>query len=579
MKFSRRQILAGVAAAPAVLTSARLARAAAPKTLKISHQFPGGTIDSGDFRDRLCRKFAQDVEKRTIGALKFDVYPGSSLMKTVAQFSAVRKGALDLSLYPLAYAGGEVPEVNIGLMPCLVTSYQQGLAWKKAPIGQELTAALDEKGVKIVTWIWQAGGVASRSTPIVNPNDVKGLKIRGGSREMDQMLKEAGGIISSVPSNEIYPAMQTGSLDAAVTSSTSLISFRLEEISKNVTSGVKGSFWFMLEPLIMSKDIYDGLPKDQQHAIMQTGEELEKFALDAAKNDDVELARSIRRPARRSASSARRRSKSGGTSRNRQRGRTSPTATPTVPACSSSRRPSRREDSDRVRRQCARRYSLGGRTRRASITAQRAKYCPGRRQRPRRLCGGAGADLGGRRPLFLQDSERLARRAFDLPADRRDLPFGRMDTVAARPCRHRSPGACLAPRRRPGAAFHRRCRIARILHLLLLALLGVADGGLGRRPDQRFRLGSALVDSVRGDGRRDDGIGGAARAAGIGAAVTPRGAPMSLLAIGLLYGGATLVVLFSGIPIAFALGTVAVGFMMVFMPAASVGTVAQNVYE
>ena len=46
------------------------------------------------------------------------------------------------------------------------------------------------------------------------------------------MLKEAGGIISSVPSNEIYPAMQTGSLDAAVTSSTSLISFRLEEISK-----------------------------------------------------------------------------------------------------------------------------------------------------------------------------------------------------------------------------------------------------------------------------------------------------------------------------------------------------------
>ena len=44
---------------------------------------------------------------------------------------------------------------------------------------------------------------------------------------------------------------------------------------------------------------------------------------------------------------------------------------------------------------------------------------------------------------------------------------------------------------------------------------------------------------------------------------------MSQLAIGLLYGGATLVALFSGMPIAFALGTVAVGFMMIFMPAAS----------
>ena len=38
-------------------------------------------------------------------------------MKTNAQFSAMRKGALDMSLYPLPYAGGEVAETNIGLMP------------------------------------------------------------------------------------------------------------------------------------------------------------------------------------------------------------------------------------------------------------------------------------------------------------------------------------------------------------------------------------------------------------------------------------------------------------------------------
>src|SRR6185312_9097977 len=96
--ISRRAFVAGAAltvAAPSVL------RAQTPRTLKISHQFPGGTIDQGDFRDRLCRKFAAEVEKRTNGALKFEIYPGSSLMKTNAQFSAMRKGALDISLYPL----------------------------------------------------------------------------------------------------------------------------------------------------------------------------------------------------------------------------------------------------------------------------------------------------------------------------------------------------------------------------------------------------------------------------------------------------------------------------------------------
>jgi TRAP-type C4-dicarboxylate transport system substrate-binding protein len=289
-KRGRRAILKSLAAAPGILAASRFGYAADAKTIKISHQFPGGSIDKGDFRDRLTRKFAAEVEKRTGGSLKFEIYPGSSLMKTVAQFSALRKGALDMSLYPLAYAGGEVQELNIGLMPCMVTSYDQGFAWKKAEVGRELLKLLDSKGVKIITWIWQAGGTASRANPVVAPDDVKGLKIRGGSREMDLMLKAAGGIISSVPSNEIYPAMQTGSLDAAVTSSTSLISFRLEEISKALTSGRGKSFWYMLEPLLMSRQVFDSLAPAQQKAIMEVGVELETFATASAKEDDEAVA-------------------------------------------------------------------------------------------------------------------------------------------------------------------------------------------------------------------------------------------------------------------------------------------------
>src|SRR5262249_21326139 len=126
MIINRRHALAGIIAAPAVIARSRPGWAAPAQTLKISHQFPGGTIDEGDFRDRLCRKFAADLETRTGGAIAAQVYPNSSLMKTVAQFSAVRKGVLDLSLYPVSYAGGEFAELNIGLMPGLVSSYKQG---------------------------------------------------------------------------------------------------------------------------------------------------------------------------------------------------------------------------------------------------------------------------------------------------------------------------------------------------------------------------------------------------------------------------------------------------------------------
>jgi C4-dicarboxylate transporter DctM subunit len=54
---------------------------------------------------------------------------------------------------------------------------------------------------------------------------------------------------------------------------------------------------------------------------------------------------------------------------------------------------------------------------------------------------------------------------------------------------------------------------------------------------------------------------------------------MSDLALGALYGAVTLVVMFSGMPIAFALGVVATGFMYFFMPATSLDTITQNVYE
>jgi TRAP-type C4-dicarboxylate transport system substrate-binding protein len=289
MPVSARRTLLGALFSLPFLMHAPAALAQAT-SLKISHQFPGGTVEQGDFRDRLTRMFATEVEKRTKGSLKFSIYPGSSLMKTNAQFSAMRKGALDMSLVPLSYAGGEMPEVNIGLMPGLVTSYEQAYKWKNAEVGKELTRMLNEKGVVLVSWIWQAGGVASRSKPIIDPADSSGLKVRGGSREMDLILKQAGAAVVSLPSNEIYAGMQTGAMDAALTSSTSLISFRLEEVSKALTTGRNGAYWFMFEPLMMSKAVFDRLTKDQQKAIMDVGAEMETFALQSARQDDAQVA-------------------------------------------------------------------------------------------------------------------------------------------------------------------------------------------------------------------------------------------------------------------------------------------------
>ena len=84
-----------------VLDQVESEKAAAPGMTYSDHElwFLGGTLTEGDFRDRLCRKFAQEVEKRTNGALKFQIYPGSSLMKTNAQFSALQWCAITMNAF------------------------------------------------------------------------------------------------------------------------------------------------------------------------------------------------------------------------------------------------------------------------------------------------------------------------------------------------------------------------------------------------------------------------------------------------------------------------------------------------
>jgi len=288
--LTRRHVLVGAIASPAVLRLG-IGTAQAATQLRISHQFPGGTVDKGDFRDRLCRMFAAEVAHRSGNDIKAEVHPNSTLSKTTAQFSAMRKGTLDISLYPLPYAGNEVPETNIGLMPGLVSTYDQGLSWKRAPVGKALTDLLADKGIIILTWIWQAGGVASRPRMMIAPEDAKDLKVRGGSREMDMVLRAAGAAPLSVPSDEIYGAMRSGACDAGITSSTSLISFRLDEVSKFMTSGANASYWFMMEPLLMSKAVFDRLPKNHQDIMLAVGAELEVFGRQGAQQDDTQVAK------------------------------------------------------------------------------------------------------------------------------------------------------------------------------------------------------------------------------------------------------------------------------------------------
>src|SRR5664279_4779409 len=92
-------------------------------------------------------------------------------------------------------------------------------------------------------------------------------------------------------------------------------------------------------------------------------------------------------------------------------------------------------------------------------------------------------------------------------------------------------------------------------------------------------MAAPAVDSLFANDGRDDAIEHPIAVSDCRAMAPPRRNGMTVFTIGMLYGGATLLVMFSGMPIAFALGAVATIFMIMFMPSASVDTITQNVYE
>ncbi|MEM6934206.1 MAG: TRAP transporter substrate-binding protein DctP, partial [Pseudomonadota bacterium] len=88
-------------------------------------------------------------------------------------------------------------------------------------------------------------------------------------------------------SSEIYNAMQTGVLQAANTSSSSFVSYRIFEQVKCYTPAGDVALWFMYQPLLMNKATFEGLTAEQQAAIMAGAEKAEAYYLDEAKKQDA----------------------------------------------------------------------------------------------------------------------------------------------------------------------------------------------------------------------------------------------------------------------------------------------------
>ena len=241
-------------------------------------------------RDEMVQIIARGVEQADVG-LSIRVYPGQSLFKAGDQWSALVRGRLDITALPLDYASGRHAEFSATLMPALVKNHAHAARLNDSEFMDDIKAVIDAAGVMVLADAWLAGGFVSSERCILWPDDIQGQVIRAAGPAFERMMVRAGASITSMPSSEIYTAMQTGVLDAASTSSASFVTFRIHEQALCLTAPGEYGLWFMYEPVLISKRTWQRLNADQQAALLAAGQDAEDYFFEQAQWLDDELER------------------------------------------------------------------------------------------------------------------------------------------------------------------------------------------------------------------------------------------------------------------------------------------------
>jgi TRAP-type C4-dicarboxylate transport system substrate-binding protein len=296
--ISRRRLLQVAAGGTAATVATGLAGCSGGggSQLRLSHQWPESNGQTGDFRSQIAQRFADEVSRRTDGEVTVRVYPSASLVGADEQYRALASGTIDLTLMPTTYAIGDHPAFAITDMPCLVRSHAQARNWQNAEIGRRVADIFERNGSRLLIWNWNSFCLGRKNaTPVVVPDDVRdGTVWRGGGPQMEALLQRVGASITSMPSSEVYTALQTGVISSLATSPASFRSYRLYEQTSSYTSPTQNTLGFFFEPLLIGTDQYNELPADVQRVFDEAGAELQDFAYETSAADDKETERVVR---------------------------------------------------------------------------------------------------------------------------------------------------------------------------------------------------------------------------------------------------------------------------------------------
>jgi len=251
----------------------------AKKPVKLRY-FTGMTA-SHYFGSDLLPFFAKEVEKRTSGNVKVEVYPGGQLFGYRNGIDAATMGAVEMGLTALGHWGGHNPVFSFSDYFLLIDDMDHWFRARDA-VHKVLEPLFEKKNIKLLYYSAYGGNGICGKFQIGSLDDIKGLKVRAPVPGALASLAAWGATPIKIASSEVYDAMGKGAIDAFSSSWGSMYSRKYYEVAKHSV----GPIWWTVWVNFMNLVTWNKLSKENQKILMDVSRQTEERSLGVMKSFD-----------------------------------------------------------------------------------------------------------------------------------------------------------------------------------------------------------------------------------------------------------------------------------------------------
>ena len=233
-------------------------------TLRFAHFVPATTLEGKTMQD-----WANEVEKRTNGRVKINIYPGATLMPATQTYDGITNEVADIGYGIFAYHRGRFPLTEVIDLP---------LGYKNPLVPSKLINEYYRKfrpkeleDVKVLFLEAHGADIISTRKPISKLSEIKGMKLRASGLSA-KIVNALGGSAVGLPITDTYDAMSKGVIEGLVLDWGGLWNWKFGDLVKyHIQSpGVASTVAFYT---VMNKDKWNSLPADIRAIIDKLDEE------------------------------------------------------------------------------------------------------------------------------------------------------------------------------------------------------------------------------------------------------------------------------------------------------------------